>query len=481
MKKLISLIVAVMLLMAVMPASAKTVSVNDVQPAHVRLEGYAASDKTGSSYSEWVGFYDDDVTTLDHYDFMVSTYAGAYYDGAVYGYIYGYNTEGTLLTSFYKVNMKDHGVEFVEGASSDGVFVFAMAYNYADNKMYAMCDENNPYIATVDLATGALTPVVTIQLSGPTNLGMQCMTIDGSGNFYGLSFSATSSRLVSINISTGACTELLNTGLDTFYAQSMTYDRVNNRIYWAHADNSSSYKNGLYVIDMATMEMTHLGNIGDNGSDLEITALYIVEDYTAPAESHTLTINYVDENGTALDTPYVGTFEEGAEYEIVSPEIRDYTCRTPVVSGVMGSEDITVNVVYTLDVVPTHTLTVNYVDEQGAELAVSYTGSFEEGAEYSVESPVIAGYTCGTPVVNGVMGAEDVTVNVVYTADAPAVLIGDVNCDGVVTASDISSLFAYVMNAGSLSEQALLNADIDGNGTVDATDASLLAQMVFGA
>ncbi|MBQ4342083.1 MAG: dockerin type I repeat-containing protein, partial [Clostridia bacterium] len=61
------------------------------------------------------------------------------------------------------------------------------------------------------------------------------------------------------------------------------------------------------------------------------------------------------------------------------------------------------------------------------------------------------------------------------------VLTGDVNCDGVVTASDISSLFAYVMNAGSLSEQALLNADIDGNGTVDATDASLLAQMVFGA
>ena len=68
----------------------------------------------------------------------------------------------------------------------------------------------------------------------------------------------------------------------------------------------------------------------------------------------------------------------------------------------------------------------------------------------------------------------------IILAEAGA-LIGDVNCDGSVTASDISSLFAYVMNAGALSEQALLNADVDGSGTVDSTDASLLAQMVFGA
>lgn len=63
----------------------------------------------------------------------------------------------------------------------------------------------------------------------------------------------------------------------------------------------------------------------------------------------------------------------------------------------------------------------------------------------------------------------------------PEPVIGDVNCDGVVTASDISALFAYVMNAGSLSAEALRNADVNGDGTVDSTDASLLAQMVFGS
>ncbi|MBQ2518339.1 MAG: hypothetical protein II536_05875, partial [Clostridia bacterium] len=69
---------------------------------------------------------------------------------------------------------------------------------------------------------------------------------------------------------------------------------------------------------------------------------------------------------------------------------------------------------------------------------------------------------------------------IVVTHASVSDLIGDVNCDGVVTASDISALFAYVMNAGSLSGQALVNADINGDGKVDATDASLIAQMVFG-
>ncbi|MBR6428028.1 MAG: MucBP domain-containing protein, partial [Clostridia bacterium] len=140
--------------------------------------------------------------------------------------------------------------------------------------------------------------------------------------------------------------------------------------------------------------------------------------------------------------------------------------------------DLVVTAQYTIN---SYLLTVYYVYEDGTTAMSPYTQTYAYGAAYSVTSPEIAGYTPDMAVVTGTMGAADAEVTVTYTADAPTVLIGDVNCDGVVTASDISSLFAYVMNAGSLSEQALLNADIDGNGTVDATDASLLAQMVFGA
>ncbi|MBR6429203.1 MAG: hypothetical protein IKS43_06065 [Clostridia bacterium] len=76
---------------------------------------------------------------------------------------------------------------------------------------------------------------------------------------------------------------------------------------------------------------------------------------------------------------------------------------------------------------------------------------------------------------------EDMVVYAGYEADYGVSKPGDVNCDGSVTASDISVLFAYVMNSASLSDEALNNADINGDGAADATDASLLAQSVFGA
>lgn len=293
MKKMIALLVAAVMLIAAVPTPAAAVTA-EVSPAHVRLEGYAAADKTQSEYSKWVGFYDDKPDYVDYYNFMLMSYAGALCGDYVYGYIYGYEASGELLSSFYRMRLKDHMVEFIEGASSGGEFVFAMAYNRADGRMYALCDENNPYIATVDLATGALTRVVTIQMSNPVSLGLQCMTCDANGNFYGLSFSATSSKLVRIDISTGVCTQLMDTGLDTFYAQSIAYDCVNNRIYWAHADNSSSYNDGLYVIDMDGYEMSFLGKIGNDDSDLEITALYIVEEQE-PAPQ--LNLGDVDCNG----------------------------------------------------------------------------------------------------------------------------------------------------------------------------------------
>ena len=124
---------------------------------------------------------------------------------------------------------------------------------------------------------------------------------------------------------------------------------------------------------------------------------------------------------------------------------------------------------------------VTFVDWDGTVLAKDYVN--HGSAAVAPDDPEREGYTFIGWDVDFSNVTGELTVTAMYEENEvpPTVLIGDVNCDGIVTASDISSLFAYVMNAGSLSEQALLNADIDGNGTVDATDASLLAQMVFGA
>ncbi|MBQ4342039.1 MAG: dockerin type I repeat-containing protein, partial [Clostridia bacterium] len=129
---------------------------------------------------------------------------------------------------------------------------------------------------------------------------------------------------------------------------------------------------------------------------------------------------------------------------------------------------------------PTY-FTVTFVDGLTGEVLVTVTVQEGMGADAPLP-PVHEGYEFAGWDRAFDAVTEDMTVTVLYNeVQAPTVNLGDVNCDGHVTASDISALFAYVMNAGSLSEQALLNADLDGNGTVDATDASLLAQLVFGS
>ncbi|MBR6428514.1 MAG: InlB B-repeat-containing protein [Clostridia bacterium] len=125
--------------------------------------------------------------------------------------------------------------------------------------------------------------------------------------------------------------------------------------------------------------------------------------------------------------------------------------------------------------------TVTFVDGLTGEVISTVTAEEGQPAEAPLP-PVHEGYEFAGWDRAFDAVTEDMTVTALYNeVQAPTVLLGDVNCDGHVTASDISALFAYVMNAGSLSEQALLNADLDGNGTVDATDASLLAQLVFGS
>lgn len=62
----------------------------------------------------------------------------------------------------------------------------------------------------------------------------------------------------------------------------------------------------------------------------------------------------------------------------------------------------------------------------------------------------------------------------------PVINLGDVNCDGFVDFSDVSALYAYLMNTASLSEQGMLNADINGTGTLTMEDASLLCAMLIG-
>lgn len=59
-------------------------------------------------------------------------------------------------------------------------------------------------------------------------------------------------------------------------------------------------------------------------------------------------------------------------------------------------------------------------------------------------------------------------------------LYGDTNCDGVVNISDVVRINRYIAGKDSITEQGMINADVNQDDTVDATDATLILQSLSG-
>ena len=175
-------------------------------------------------------------------------------------------------------------------------------------------------------------------------------------------------------------------------------------------------------------------------ANVEIKAVFEL----IPSETHTLTIYYVFEDGSQAADPYTAELAEGEDYFVASPVIEGYVASQSAVSGTMDTEDITVTVVYSENLAEVHILQIDYVyedysDNAGGEgwtsrktlrriqAAESYIGEYEEGEAYSVDSPEIDGYVPDQATVSGIMGTEDITVTVVYTAQVSeeVAIIGD--------------------------------------------------------
>lgn len=70
------------------------------------------------------------------------------------------------------------------------------------------------------------------------------------------------------------------------------------------------------------------------------------ETFTYTRITHTLTINYIDEEDNILDT-YSAEIGEALTYNVPVPTIANYTTEETVTTGTMGTQDITLTVVYT--------------------------------------------------------------------------------------------------------------------------------------
>ena len=188
------------------------------------------------------------------------------------------------------------------------------------------------------------------------------------------------------------------------------------------------------------------------------------------------TVTFKDWDGTVLSTQVVA---EGAAAEApANPSREGYT----FVGWDTDFGNITANTVVNAQyVINNYLLMIYYEYENGTAARSPYMQLYNYGASYSVVSPVIEGYTASIAVVEGVMGAADVEVTVVYTENtAPAGILGDVNCDGIVDFSDASALAAYLMGGSTPSAQGLINADANQDGSVTIADVTAIYAIIFG-
>ena len=128
---------------------------------------------------------------------------------------------------------------------------------------------------------------------------------------------------------------------------------------------------------------------------------------------------------------------------------------------------------------PDQIFTVTFVDWDGTLLSsqqIAYGAAASAPAD-----PTRAGWT----FIGWDKDFSNITSNLTVTAlyeqnGQEAGVIGDVNCDGTVDFSDAASLAAYLMGGAALSDEALANANANGDDGVTIADITAIYAIIFG-
>ena len=97
-------------------------------------------------------------------------------------------------------------------------------------------------------------------------------------------------------------------------------------------------------------------------------------------------------------------------------------------------------------------------------------------------------FRAGTEITLGTNGMTGTVTNYTvlvkeqaFIIDPPdPTILGDVNCDNVIDARDLTLLKRHLLQQSALMDTAYANADADGNGAVNAADVSELIDRLFG-
>jgi hypothetical protein len=174
--------------------------------------------------------------------------AGEFYDGNIYLYAKTAGAFIKLTSDWQEISRSTVSADKVDD----------MAYDYSTNTMYAITNTSATStvtvseLNTVDLATGALTRVVTF------NTHFFTLACNLDGNFYAID---AAGNLCSIDKQTYTVSILGDMGVLPLTNQSMAFDHTTGALYWASFDDY--YDGRLIDVNIANPGASIiLGNIG---------------------------------------------------------------------------------------------------------------------------------------------------------------------------------------------------------------------------
>ena len=468
-----------------------------------------------------------------------TVFAAEYVDGTVYGYTDAGQFFTTTLNNMSNLNV----------VGTIGEVIVDMAYNYATGMMYAIGSSENQEgprtLYTVDLATGGITAVGS--LDDTAVAAIMTLGITTEGEAYGISFApgnqTNDSYLHTINLETAECEAIGPTGFPINYVQTMAYDHNNDQMLWAqfYSDGMFTQTSALVAVNLETGAGTQLGSTPVGGEVGELLGMFSVpgEGPTPPPADYTVEVGTVEANpGSTVRIPvtvnglaaaafelsydadmftYVGytnpvaeafvtvndlvageltiammNYEANYEGEAIILEFAvagdcedgEYAIPVEVISAAAIIDGATTGIdasevdaiAGAINVVNGYTVTFMYNGEIIAEVTVPVGGAAEapemDRYIYDEESGYYHVFCGWDKDFSSVY--ENMTVNAIYG------ILGDVNNDGTVNITDATMLMRGVVGMEALSELQELLADVNCDGSVGISDATLIARFVTG-
>ncbi len=291
------------------------------------LNGYVLDDFAGGG-AVFAQFSDTNPTTdikASYGDDAFSVFAGAYFNGTLYGY--GQDQYGDLGYYYYFFTIDPDTLEMTQIARVE-YNLRDMAFDYTTGNLYAIAQGGTLVGAVVqmDMETGEVTVI------GDTGVTLAAMTVAADGQMYAI---GEDDYLYAIDKKTGEIDKKIgHTGVDAAALyQSMHYDLNTGNTYWAQVagDQTSS----LRLVDLETGVTSGLGSISPAGAMLTMM-------YTIPENEPT------EPNGPAQEAGIVitekATTHVGGTVELDATILTDVELVAPgaTTNGVGSSEGMTI-------------------------------------------------------------------------------------------------------------------------------------------